>query len=179
MFVPVVNNRWGALLPLDYKTLHLTNHACGHIYTWHVISLAITSVSDNTKPNVIFVLQLRGRSGRQGDPGSTRYFLSLEDNLFRIFGGDKIQGMMAAFQIDDLPIESKMLTNALDEAQRKVESYFYDIRKQLFEYDQVLNTQRDRVYYDRRAALEAKDLSPLMVEYAEKTVDDILEANIP
>jgi preprotein translocase subunit SecA len=124
-------------------------------------------------------LQLRGRSGRQGDPGSTRYFLSLEDNLFRIFGGDKIQGMMAAFQIDDLPIESSMLTNALDEAQRKVESYFYDIRKQLFEYDQVLNTQRDRVYYDRRAALEATDLSPLMVEYAEQTVDDILEANIP
>jgi preprotein translocase subunit SecA len=123
--------------------------------------------------------QLRGRSGRQGDPGSTRYFLSLEDNLFRIFGGDKIQGMMAAFQIDDLPIESAMLTNALDEAQRKVESYFYDIRKQLFEYDQVLNTQRDRVYYDRRAALEAVDLSPLMVEYAEQTVDDILEANIP
>jgi len=127
----------------------------------------------------MYVLQLRGRSGRQGDPGSTRYFLSLEDNLFRIFGGDKIQGMMAAFQIDDLPIESNMLTNALDEAQRKVESYFYDIRKQLFEYDQVLNTQRDRIYYDRRAALEASDLSPLMVDYAEQTVDDILEANIP
>lgn len=124
-------------------------------------------------------MQLRGRSGRQGDPGSTRYFLSLEDNLFRIFGGDKIQGMMAAFQIDDLPIESNMLTNALDEAQRKVESYFYDIRKQLFEYDQVLNTQRDRVYADRRAALEAEDLSPLMVDYAELTVDDILEANVP
>lgn len=125
------------------------------------------------------LLQLRGRSGRQGDPGSTRYFLSLEDNLFRIFGGDRLKGMMSAFRIDDLPIESKMLTNALDEAQRKVESYFYDIRKQLFEYDQVLNTQRDRVYADRRAALEAEDLNPLMIEYAEKTVDDILEANIP
>lgn len=74
-----------------------------------------------------------------------RYFLSLEDNLFRIFGGDRIKGLMTAFQIEDLPIESQMLTNALDEAQRKVESYFFDIRKQLFEYDQVLNTQRDKV----------------------------------
>jgi hypothetical protein len=82
---------------------------------------------------------------------------------------------MTAFQIEDLPIESQMLTNALDEAQRKVESYFFDIRKQLFEYDQVLNTQRDRVYADRRAALEAPDLEPLLVEYADRTVDDILE----
>ena len=121
---------------------------------------------------------MRGRSGRQGDLGSTRYFLSLEDNLFRIFGGDRIKGLMSAFRIEDLPIESNMLTNALDEAQRKVESYFFDIRKQLFEYDQVLNTQRDRVYADRRAALEAEDLSPLMLEYAERTVDDILEANV-
>jgi len=124
-------------------------------------------------------LQLRGRSGRQGDPGSTRYFLSLEDNLFRIFGGDRIKGLMSAFRIEDLPIESGMLTSALDEAQRKVESYFFDIRKQLFEYDQVLNTQRDRVYADRRAALEAEDLSKLMIEYAERTVDDIVEANVP
>lgn len=123
--------------------------------------------------------QLRGRSGRQGDLGSTRYFLSLEDNLFRIFGGDRIQGLMSAFRIEDLPIESQMLTNALDEAQRKVEAYFYDIRKQLFEYDQVLNTQRDKLYGERRRALEAADLTPLMLEYAERTIDDILEANIP
>ncbi|KAL6782036.1 SECA1 [Auxenochlorella protothecoides x Auxenochlorella symbiontica] len=122
--------------------------------------------------------QLRGRSGRQGDPGSTRYFLSLEDNLFRIFGGDKIQGLMSAFRIDDLPIESKMLTGALDGAQRKVEAYFFDIRKQLFEYDQVLNTQRDRVYAERRRALLAKSLTPVMLDYARKTVDDILEANV-
>ena len=86
---------------------------------------------------------------------------------------------MSAFRIDDLPIESSMLTSALDEAQRKVESYFFDIRKQLFEYDQVINTQRDRVYADRRRALESEDLGSLMLEYAEKTVDDVLEANIP
>eukprot|EP00798_Chlamydomonas_sp_ICE-L_P023574 gene23574-9099_t len=74
--------------------------------------------------------QLRGRSGRQGDPGSTRFFLSLEDNLFRVFGGDKIKGMMTAFQVEDLPMESQMLTDALDTAQKKVENYFFDIRKE-------------------------------------------------
>ncbi|KAH9731021.1 protein translocase subunit SECA1 [Citrus sinensis] len=122
--------------------------------------------------------QLRGRSGRQGDPGSSRFFLSLEDNIFRIFGGDRIQGLMRAFRVEDLPIESKMLTKALDEAQRKVENYFFDIRKQLFEYDDVLNSQRDRVYTERRRALESDNLQSLIIEYAELTMDDILEANI-
>ncbi|XP_072974820.1 protein translocase subunit SECA1, chloroplastic isoform X1 [Typha angustifolia] len=122
--------------------------------------------------------QLRGRSGRQGDPGSSRFFLSLEDNIFRIFGGDRIQGLMRAFRVEDLPIESQMLTKALDEAQRKVENYFFDIRKQLFEYDEVLNSQRDRVYAERRRALESDSLQSLITEYAELTVDDILEANI-
>lgn len=122
--------------------------------------------------------QLRGRSGRQGDPGSSRFFLSLEDNIFRIFGGDRIEGLMRAFRVEDLPIESKMLTKALDEAQRKVENYFFEIRKQLFEYDEVLNSQRDRIYTERRRALEADNLQPQMIEYAELTMDDILEANI-
>ncbi|XP_075099206.1 protein translocase subunit SECA1, chloroplastic [Nicotiana tabacum] len=122
--------------------------------------------------------QLRGRSGRQGDPGSSRFFLSLEDNIFRVFGGDRIQGLMRAFRVEDLPIESKMLTKALDEAQRKVENYFFDIRKQLFEYDEVLNSQRDRIYTERRRALEADDLQSLLIEYAELTMNDILEANI-
>ncbi|KAK9950409.1 hypothetical protein M0R45_005902 [Rubus argutus] len=122
--------------------------------------------------------QLRGRTGRQGDPGSSRFFLSLEDNIFRIFGGDRIQGLMRAFRVEDLPIESKMLTKALDEAQRKVENYFFDIRKQLFEFDEVLNSQRDRVYTERRRALESENLQSLIIEYAELTMDDILEANI-
>ncbi len=122
--------------------------------------------------------QLRGRAGRQGDPGSARYFLSLEDNLFRVFGGDRIKGLMSAFQIEDLPIESKMLTDALNEAQRKVEAYFYDIRRQLWEFDQVLNTQRDRLYAERRRALLAPSLDSLFEEYAQRTVDDILEANV-
>ena len=124
--------------------------------------------------------QLRGRAGRQGDPGSTRYFLSLEDNLFRIFGGEKIQALMSAFRVDDMPIESGMLTQSLDSAQKKVETYFYDIRKQLFDYDQVLNSQREKLYFERRRALEASpdDLQRLMLEYAEQTVDDIVAANL-
>ena len=124
--------------------------------------------------------QLRGRAGRQGDPGSTRYFLSLEDNLFRIFGGDKIQALMSAFRVEDMPIESGMLTQSLDQAQKKVETYFYDIRKQLFDYDAVLNSQREKLYFERRRALSAspEDLQRLMLEYAEQTVDDIVAANL-
>ena len=124
--------------------------------------------------------QLRGRAARQGDPGSTRFFLSLEDNLFRIFGGDRVTAMMQAFRVEDLPIESSMLSASLDEAQKKVETYFYDIRKQLFEYDQVLNSQREKVYSERRAALRAdpEALYALMAEYAEATVDDIVNANL-
>ncbi|CAI0470090.1 unnamed protein product [Linum tenue] len=108
--------------------------------------------------------QLRGRSGRQGDPGSSRFFLSLEDNIFRIFGGDRIQGLMKAFRVEDLPIESQMLTKALDEAQRKVENYFFDIRKQLFEYDEVLNSQRDRANIGSDAPTESWDLEKLIAK---------------
>ncbi|KAG1669742.1 hypothetical protein FOA52_001571 [Chlamydomonas sp. UWO 241] len=122
--------------------------------------------------------QLRGRSGRQGDPGSTRFFLSLEDNLFRVFGGDKIKDMMAAFQVEDLPMESQMLTNALDTSQKRVENYFFDIRKNLFDYDQVVNTQRDKIYAERRRAVLTDNLDALMIEYAERTADEILEANV-
>lgn len=83
-----------------------------------------------------------------------------------------------AFRVDDLPIESGMLTDALDNAQRKVEAYFFNIRKQLWEYDQVLNTQRDRIYAERRKALLATDLSDLMLEYSEETMNDILEVRV-
>ena len=122
--------------------------------------------------------QLRGRCGRQGDPGSTRFFLSLEDRIFRVFGGDRIEQMMKAFQVEDLPIESGLLTSALDEAQKKVEQYFYDIRKQLFDYDNVVNSQRERVYAERRGALGLDDMADQMEEYARLTVNDVLEANV-
>ncbi|NEQ72071.1 MAG: preprotein translocase subunit SecA [Okeania sp. SIO2C9] len=123
--------------------------------------------------------QLRGRAGRQGDPGSTRFFLSLDDNLLRIFGGDRVAGMMQAFGVEeDMPIESGLLTRSLEGAQKKVETYYYDMRKQVFEYDEVMNNQRRAIYAERRRVLEGRDLKEQVIKYAEQTMDDIVEAYI-
>jgi len=120
--------------------------------------------------------QLRGRAGRQGDPGSTRFFLSLEDNLLRIFGGDRVAGLMNAFKVEeDMPIESGMLTRSLEGAQKKVETYYYDIRKQVFEYDEVMNNQRRAIYAERRRVLEGQELKELVIKYGEKTMDEIVD----
>ena len=101
--------------------------------------------------------QLRGRSGRQGDPGSSRFFLCLEDKLLRIFGGDQILGVMQNIGFDDnTPLQSGLLNKSLESAQKKVESFYYDSRKQLFEYDQALNAQRNGVYSERRQILKKK-----------------------
>jgi preprotein translocase subunit SecA len=123
--------------------------------------------------------QLRGRAARQGDPGSTRFFLSLDDNLLRIFGGDRVAGLMNAFRVEeDMPIESGILTRSLENAQRKVETYYYDIRKQVFEYDEVMNNQRRAIYAERRRVLEGQDLKNRVIEYAEQTMDDIVQAYV-
>ena len=120
--------------------------------------------------------QLRGRSGRQGDPGSSRFFLSLEDNLLRIFGGDKISNLMDALRVeDDVPIESQLLNNSLESAQKKVEAYYYDARKQLFDYDEVLNYQRQAIYSERRRVLESINLRDWVIQYAETTIFDIVQ----
>lgn len=123
--------------------------------------------------------QLRGRSGRQGDPGSSRFFLSLEDNLLRIFGGDRIGKLMESLKVDDdIPIESLLLNKSLESAQKKVESYYYDARKQLFEYDEVLNYQRQAIYSERRRILEADNLRNWVIQYAETTVLDYYDKYI-
>ncbi len=123
--------------------------------------------------------QLRGRAGRQGDPGSTKFFLSLEDNLLRIFGGDRVAQLMKVFNVEeDMPIESGMLTRSLEGAQKKVETYYYDIRKQVFEYDEVMNNQRRAIYAERRRVLEGQDLKEQVVTYAERTMDDIVDAYV-
>ncbi len=123
--------------------------------------------------------QLRGRAARQGDPGSTKFFLSLEDNLLRIFGGDRVAGLMNAFRVEeDMPIESKMLTRSLEGAQKKVETFYYDTRKQVFEYDEVMNNQRKAIYTERRRVLEGLDLKEQVLQYAEKTMDEIVDAYI-
>jgi preprotein translocase subunit SecA len=121
--------------------------------------------------------QLRGRSGRQGDPGSSRFFLSLEDNLLRIFGGDRIGKLMDSLKVDDdIPIESILLSKSLESAQKKVEAYYYDARKQLFEYDEVLNYQRQAIYSERRRILESDNLRNWIIQYAETTVLDYFNA---
>ena len=123
--------------------------------------------------------QLRGRAGRQGDLGSTRFFLSLEDNLLRIFGGDRVANLMNAFRVDeDMPIESGMLTRSLESAQKKVETYYYDIRKQVFEYDEVMNNQRKAVYTERLRVLRGIDLKKQVVGYGETTMEEIVEAYV-
>lgn len=117
--------------------------------------------------------QLRGRAGRQGDPGSSRFFLSLEDNLFRIFGGDRISSMMDTLRVEEsTPIESTLLTKSLESAQKKVEAYYYDARKQLFEYDEVLNYQRQAIYSERRRILASKNLRDWIIQYAETTIKE-------
>ena len=123
--------------------------------------------------------QLRGRAGRQGDLGSTRFFLSLDDNLLRIFGGDRVANLMNAFRVDeDMPIESGMLTRSLESAQKKVETYYYDIRKQVFEYDEVMNNQRKAVYGERLRVLKGIDLKKQVIGYGERTMSEIVDAYI-
>lgn len=118
--------------------------------------------------------QLRGRSGRQGDPGSSRFFLSLEDKLLRIFGGEQILNVMQniGFQ-DDTPIESSFLNQSLESAQKKVEAYFFDTRKQLFEYDEALNTQRSCVYTERTRILQQANLRGWILDYADRSLYDL------
>jgi preprotein translocase subunit SecA len=103
--------------------------------------------------------QLRGRSGRQGDPGSTQFFVSLEDDLMRIFGGDRIKSLMTALKIpEDEPIQAGMLSGAIESAQEKIEGFNFDARHQILEYDDVLNKHREIIYKKRKDILEAQDL---------------------
>lgn len=120
--------------------------------------------------------QLRGRAGRQGDPGTSRFFISLDDSVFRIFGGDRIKNMVKQFNLDDdTPLESNFLNNALDKAQQKVEDFYYDSRKKIFDYDEVLNRQRVAIYRERKAILLSKSVRSEMIAYGESLICDIIE----
>ena len=123
--------------------------------------------------------QLRGRAARQGDPGSTRFFLSLEDNLMRIFGGDKITTLMNALKVDDdMAIENPLISRQIQSAQKKVETYHFDIRKSVLEYDDVMNIQRVKFYAQRRRVLRGDDLSPDIYYMIEREIDRILKSYI-
>ena len=120
--------------------------------------------------------QLRGRSGRQGDPGSSRFFLALEDDLLRIFGGERITGIMEKLGMEEgEPIEHNMISRAIENAQSKVEGHNFDIRKQLLEYDDVMNQQREVIYRQRREALSGKDLKTEIQEMIRDKAEDIAD----
>ena len=119
--------------------------------------------------------QLRGRSGRQGDEGESRFFLSLEDDLMRLFGGDRITAMMNTLRVDeDMPIESRMLSNVIESSQRKVEARNFNIRKNVLNYDDVMNAQREIIYSQRSKVLEGEDLH----DYIIKMIKDFVSSSV-
>ena len=115
--------------------------------------------------------QLRGRAGRQGDPGETRFYISLEDNLMRLFGGDRVTGMMERMNIDeDTPIENKMLSRAIEQAQTTVESRNFQARKSVLEYDDVMNKQREIIYGQRKQVLDGMDVKGIIMGMMESAI---------
>ena len=120
--------------------------------------------------------QLRGRSGRQGDPGFSRFYVSLEDSLMVRFGGEKLNGLFN--QIGDQQIESKMITKSITQAQKRVEGYNFDARKQLLEYDDVLRKQREIMYEQRNYILEHEDVHDMVKGMFERVVSDTIAANL-
>ncbi len=124
--------------------------------------------------------QLRGRAGRQGDPGSSRFYLSLEDDLMRIFGSDRISGLMARIGMEEgIPIKHKMVTRAIERAQKQVEAQNFSIRKHLLEYDDVMNKQRENIYKQRRAILQGKDMKEDTQELVVTLLDWIMDNHVP
>ena len=124
--------------------------------------------------------QLRGRSGRQGDPGSSRFYLSLEDDLLRIFGSDRIKGLMEKLGMEEgVPIEAKMVTRAIENAQKRVEAHHFEMRKHLLEYDDVMNKQREVIYSMRREILEGVDVLDRIREFASGILDSIADLHLP
>ena len=118
--------------------------------------------------------QLRGRSGRQGDPGASRFYIALDDDLMKLFGSDKMMGMVEALGLpDDVPIEQKLLTNTIEAAQKKVEGRNYSIRKNVLEYDDVMNQQREIIYGQRREVIAAEDISDIVKKLYAGILDSI------
>ncbi len=124
--------------------------------------------------------QLRGRSGRQGDPGSSRFYLSLEDDLMRIFYSDRVSGLMGKLGMDDsMPIENKMVSKAIENAQKRVESQNFDIRKHLLEYDDVMNKQRTEIYTFRRELLQGADVRERIFGMIDDSIDEVISVHCP
>ena len=124
--------------------------------------------------------QLRGRSGRQGDPGCSRFYLSLEDDLMRLFGGDRINSMMDSLKIDEnTPIENRILSNTIESAQRKIEGRNFGIRKNVLQFDDVMNKQREIIYAQRNKVLDGEDLKESILSMMDETVDSAMAMYMP
>jgi preprotein translocase subunit SecA len=122
--------------------------------------------------------QLRGRSGRQGDPGSSRFFVSLEDDLLRIFGADRLKNLMGRMGMEDgVPLEHRWISRAIENAQKKVEAHNFDIRKHLLEYDDVMNKHREVVYHRRRELLSPEPLKDDILDMCDAVIEEIVEAH--
>ena len=123
--------------------------------------------------------QLRGRSGRQGDPGSSRFYLSLEDELMRLFGGDQVSGLMQRLKVDDtLPLEARMVSGIIENSQHRVEGANFDVRKHLLEYDDVLNQQREQIYSQRDRIFVKQDLTEDVAEMLRTEIESRVEAGL-
>ena len=123
--------------------------------------------------------QLRGRAGRQGDPGETRFFLSLEDDIMRLFGSERVMGMMEKLGVDeDTPIDAKMLSNAIENAQKQVESRNFQTRKNVLQYDDVMNTQREVIYKQRRQVLDGEDLQQSIQSMLRSTIENAIRGHM-
>ena len=121
--------------------------------------------------------QLRGRSGRQGDPGVSRFYVSMEDDLMRIFGGERMQKVLETFRVpEDQPIEDKMFSSAIEKAQKRVEENNFGIRKRLLDYDQVMNEQRETIYAERRRVLEGSNLRDDLMQMMDGLIEDSVKA---
>ena len=124
--------------------------------------------------------QLRGRSGRQGDPGKSRFYLSTEDDLMRLFGGDRMKMVMDRLNApDDMPIENKMLSNIIENSQQKVESRNFAIRKNVLQYDDVMNRQREIIYSQRDQVLNGDDIKDQIMKMIEQTIDSTVATYCP
>uniref|UniRef100_A0AB74TQF4 Protein translocase subunit SecA n=1 Tax=Discostella guiyangensis TaxID=3145224 RepID=A0AB74TQF4_9STRA len=158
---------WNELLKFERKNQKINNQIVKNLGGLYIIG---TERNNSRRIDN----QLRGRCGRQGDPGTSRFFLSLEDSLFRNFASSKFYNFMQNQFVDDEPLESSLLSKSLDDAQKRVEERDYDGRKYLFDYDDILNKQRNIVYYERRKLLESQSLRETILAYGEQVIKDII-----
>ena len=173
---PLSDYQYSVRFLINEFTLFNQKHHCqDNAIVKNLGGLYIIGTERNDSPRIDN--QLRGRSGRQGDPGTSRFFLSIDDTILRLFGGSDVQNYIQNGLFEDnpeLPLESRLITKSLDNAQQKIEEKYYEQRKNLFEYDEVLNKQREITYFERKKVLHAKSIKNKVIEYAEQIISEYM-----